>query len=99
MAETQGEGDGRWGEGPTGRLRETAPRIIDMDILFYGSSVISGPSLEVPHPKLAERAFVLVPLAEVRPQVIHPVLGKTASELLRGLEGGHKRVVIRPDIT
>jgi 2-amino-4-hydroxy-6-hydroxymethyldihydropteridine diphosphokinase len=89
---------GRGVEGPTARSERYGPRTIDMDILLYGRRVISGPSLEVPHPKLAERAFVLVPLAEVRPHVLHPVLGKTASELLQGLEGGHKRVVIRPDI-
>jgi 2-amino-4-hydroxy-6-hydroxymethyldihydropteridine diphosphokinase len=89
---------GRGVGGPTGRSERYGPRTIDMDILLYGRSVISGPSLEVPHPKLAERAFVLIPLAEVRPQLLHPVLGKTASELLRGLDGGHKRVVIRPDI-
>jgi 2-amino-4-hydroxy-6-hydroxymethyldihydropteridine diphosphokinase len=59
-----------------------APRVIDMDILFYGERVISGSSLQVPHPGIAERAFVLVPLHEVRPLLVHPVLKKSVTELL-----------------
>ena len=82
--------------GRTGRERN-APRIIDMDILFYGERVVSGPSLQVPHPGIAERAFVLVPLCEVRPGLVHPVLGKTATELLDGLRT-RKGVVRRPDV-
>ncbi|MGH9920976.1 MAG: 2-amino-4-hydroxy-6-hydroxymethyldihydropteridine diphosphokinase [Nitrososphaerales archaeon] len=74
-----------------------APRAIDMDILFYGDQVISGPSLQVPHPGIAERAFVLVPLEEVRPGLVHPVLGKSVAELLDGLQT-RKGVVRRPDL-
>jgi 2-amino-4-hydroxy-6-hydroxymethyldihydropteridine diphosphokinase len=59
-----------------------APRVIDMDILFYGDRVVSGPAIQVPHPGIAERAFVLVPLNEVRPRLVHPVLGKSVAELL-----------------
>ena len=77
------------------RADRNAPRVIDMDILFYGETVISGPSLEVPHPRIAERAFVLVPLCEVRPRLVHPVLGKTVTELLDGLRT-RKGVVKRP---
>ena len=62
-----------------------APRVIDIDILFYAEMVISGPSLQVPHPRIAERAFVLVPLDEVRPLLVHPVLKKTVTELLHEL--------------
>jgi len=74
-----------------------APREIDLDILFYGDAVVSGPTLQVPHPGIAERAFVLVPLNEVRPGIVHPILRKSVTELLEELPT-HKRVVKRPDL-
>ena len=57
------------------------PRIIDIDILIYGSQIIDTPQLTVPHPRLAERAFVLVPLAELAPHLVHPVSGMSARDL------------------
>lgn len=58
------------------------PRLIDLDILIYDDQVINLPSLVIPHPHLAERAFVLVPLGDIAPELKLPVFGQTASELL-----------------
>ena len=71
-----------------GRRRVTpkGPRNIDIDILFYGRNVIATAELEVPHPRIAQRRFVLEPLAEIAPEFRHPLTGKTANEMLATLE-------------
>ena len=67
--------------------RHYADRIIDIDILFYGNLVLSTPELTIPHPLIAQRDFVLRPLAEIAPRKRHPLSGKTAARLLRELKG------------
>ena len=62
------------------------PRIIDIDILFYGSEIINSPQLTIPHPRIAERAFVLIPLTEIAPGLVHPVSHKTVQELVALLD-------------
>jgi len=68
-----------------GRVREEkfGPRIIDIDILFYNEAVIDLPGLQVPHPQMAKRRFVLEPLNEIAPNFLHPVLQKTVHQLLQ----------------
>jgi 2-amino-4-hydroxy-6-hydroxymethyldihydropteridine diphosphokinase len=67
-----------------GRRRgvRNAPRTVDIDILLYGTSVVSMSDLEIPHPRIAERRFVLVPLRELAPWLRHPTLRRTIGELL-----------------
>lgn len=58
-----------------------ASRLIDIDILFFDDEIIDGPQLQIPHPRLHERMFTLMPLVELSPEKIHPKLGKTISAL------------------
>jgi 2-amino-4-hydroxy-6-hydroxymethyldihydropteridine diphosphokinase len=68
------------------------PRKIDIDILFYGDLILTTPELTLPHPHLHERAFVLVPLADLAPDYIHPIMRKTIRQLLANVDAaGVKR--------
>jgi 2-amino-4-hydroxy-6-hydroxymethyldihydropteridine diphosphokinase len=58
------------------------PRVIDLDILFYDNLILKTPDLEIPHPGVSDRAFVLEPLSEIAPDKIHPVLKTTVKDLL-----------------
>jgi len=64
------------------------PRIVDLDILFYGALVLDTPDLTLPHPRLRERRFVLEPLAAIAPDLVDPVTGLTVGELLARLAQG-----------
>lgn len=76
-------------EAALGRKRTIAkgPRIIDIDIILYGTAIVKMPDLEIPHPRFRERRFVLAPLAELVPDLRDPVTRKTVSELLAGTLG------------
>jgi 2-amino-4-hydroxy-6-hydroxymethyldihydropteridine diphosphokinase len=83
----------RLGRQPTFRY---GPRLIDLDILFYDDQVVDSPALTIPHPRLAERAFVLVPLVDLAPTLRHPVLRLTTSELLARLDRSGIRLYTPP---
>lgn len=76
-------------ESRVGRTEVTrwGPRIVDLDILLYNSCVIDSRNLQIPHPHLHDREFALRPLADIAPEIIHPVLGKSIRTLLRELTG------------
>ena len=63
------------------------PRVIDIDFLFYGAAILEQEGLSVPHPRIAERAFALIPLADLSPEWVHPVLELTLKELAEQVEG------------
>jgi 2-amino-4-hydroxy-6-hydroxymethyldihydropteridine diphosphokinase len=71
-----------------GRVRRErwGPRLLDMDLLLFDDQMIDQPSLQVPHPRMHERAFVLVPLSEIAPNWVHPVLGKAIATLRQAVD-------------
>jgi 2-amino-4-hydroxy-6-hydroxymethyldihydropteridine diphosphokinase len=79
------------------RGKSGEPRTIDIDILLYGDEVVDTRDLVIPHPKMAERSFVLVPLAEIAPDLVHPVLKKTIRELNQAIK--EKQGVMKFDAT
>lgn len=81
-----------------GRRRSVrwGPRTADLDILLYGDLVMSRPELVIPHSSMATRKFVLAPLAEIAPEAMHPVLRKTAEQLLRELPHSHTVMKCKP---
>ncbi len=70
------------------RVQKKGPRTIDIDILLFGETILDSPELTIPHPAMHQRRFVLEPLAELAPEVVHPVFQKTIRELLNALPTG-----------
>jgi len=63
------------------------PRLIDIDIILYGDMVMMDPELSIPHPRMAQRAFVLIPLAEIAPGLVHPFSGESVEEMVANVDG------------
>jgi|YelNatPaOPRAMG01_1025707.scaffolds.fasta_scaffold01164_15 2-amino-4-hydroxy-6-hydroxymethyldihydropteridine diphosphokinase len=78
-----------------GRVRERpwGPRIIDLDVLFYDELVYSSPELSIPHPEAHKRAFVLIPLMDLVPDLFHPVLKRSVKELFNEMELGVQKII------
>jgi 2-amino-4-hydroxy-6-hydroxymethyldihydropteridine diphosphokinase len=72
------------------RVQRKGPRTIDLDILLFGDAIIDSPKLTIPHPAMHQRRFVLAPLAEIAPEVCHPILKKKIRELLDALPAGQE---------
>ncbi len=77
--------EARLGRTPAKRY---SPRPMDIDILFYGQEIIDTPALTIPHQRIPERAFVLVPLNEIAPELVHPTSGKPVKQMLAELKQG-----------
>ncbi|MCG8683608.1 MAG: 2-amino-4-hydroxy-6-hydroxymethyldihydropteridine diphosphokinase [Desulfobacterales bacterium] len=73
------------------------PRIIDLDIIFFGNKIIKTDRLELPHPRMHERCFVLLPLCDIDKDLVHPVSGQTTGELLKQIETDDTQAVIPLD--
>jgi 2-amino-4-hydroxy-6-hydroxymethyldihydropteridine diphosphokinase len=69
------------------------PRLIDLDLLFYDALILNSPKLTIPHPRITERAFVLVPLAEIAPDLVHPGIGKTIQQLKSSIDTSSVKLI------
>lgn len=76
------------------RVARFGPRTLDIDILLYNNQVINEGDIRIPHPLMHERGFVLIPLAEIAPEAIHPIKKKKIGTLLRGLKDKHSVIML-----
>jgi dihydroneopterin aldolase/2-amino-4-hydroxy-6-hydroxymethyldihydropteridine diphosphokinase len=76
------------------RTKPWGPRTIDLDILFYNNEAFTSPRLTIPHPHIGDRGFVLLPLEEIDPYLVHPVYGKTVTQLLDSLDDNSRVIKI-----
>ena len=72
------------------------PRVLDLDILLYDDRIINTPELQIPHPRMHKRAFVLMPICDINPTIVHPVLGKSVADLLDCLNDDEQHVIPMP---
>jgi len=80
------------------RIVKKGPRSIDLDILLFGDAVVNTPELTIPHPEMTRRRFVLQPLAEIAPELLHPVSQKKVTQLLAELAPGQRVQKYEPGI-
>jgi len=74
------------------------PRIIDLDLLFFDKEIVETRTLQIPHPRMQERRFVLAPMSELAPSLMHPKLNASISELLAGLKSPYRVALARADL-
>ncbi len=79
-----------------GRHPRPGPREIDLDILLYDDMIVNEPDLQIPHAQMHRRRFVLVPLSEIAPTAVHPILHQTVAQLLQGLDDSKEVNPLRP---
>jgi 7,8-dihydro-6-hydroxymethylpterin-pyrophosphokinase len=86
------------GKKPSSSRAKYRPRIIDLDLLFFDNEIIDTRTLSVPHPRLQERRFVLAPMSELAPALIHPKLNASISELLAAIKSPYRVTLARADL-
>jgi len=84
------------GAGRTSSPIRFGPRVLDMDIIFYNNTIIDAPNLVIPHPRMHNRCFILQPLCDIDPAIVHPVLKQPVQTLLSNLNDPNQKVIPYP---